>query len=347
MAQQKQKRWIYPFVLTCAGNTAIAVILSATYKGQTGFFDIFIISQIIGLSICSWMVAGMEQLATSSWIRPGFVIAGCMILGLLTGFLLCGGYLHLVRGVHQQIFFTQIMPKMALPTVFFGVPMIYFFYTRRQLLETRQKLQEEQIRHLTMEKNIAQQHLKLLQAQIEPHFMFNTLANIQSLIDADPVSAKQMLEAFNDYLRLCLKQIRQEMIPLEQELNLVRQYLAVFKIRFGRRLEFEIREDPDARKVEIPPFIIQPLVENSIKYAVEPSVDGGFILVTASIENKCLIIKVTDRGEPLTKDFSQSGSGIGLANIRERLECVYGNGFRMEMTAIPGKNLKVTIEVPQ
>lgn len=128
-----------------------------------------------------------------------------------------------------------------------------------------------------MEKEAAMTSLRLLQAQIEPHFLFNTLSNVISLFDIDIEKARQMLININEYLRICLQRTRQEMITLTEELDLVRQYLEIFKIRMGKRLNYEINDRTSIVDLPFPPLIIQPLVENSIKYGLEPQLDGGTI----------------------------------------------------------------------
>ncbi|MBU1343595.1 MAG: histidine kinase, partial [Proteobacteria bacterium] len=184
----------------------------------------------------------------------------------------------------------------------------------------------------------------LLQAQIEPHFLFNTLANVISLFDIDVEKARQMLIDINEYLRISLQRTRQEMITLSQELDLVRQYLEIFKIRMGKRLSYEIIDRTDMLDLAFPPLIIQPLVENSIKYGIEPKVEGGTIIIDCWTQENSLNIVITDTGIGLDKDANLAG--IGINNVSLRLEAIYGNRASLTLKQHHPTGIKAMIRVP-
>jgi signal transduction histidine kinase len=166
-----------------------------------------------------------------------------------------------------------------------------------------------------------QAKLALLQAQIEPHFLFNTLANVQSVIESDPRTAKSILEHLNQYLRVSLGRTRRPSSTLADELSLVTALLAIAAIRLGARLRYFI-DVPDALQLaQLPPLLLQPLVENALKHGIEPAVNGGEIRVTARLVEGSLHLSVTDTGVGLD---ASSPEGIGLANVRGRLESLYG-----------------------
>jgi len=180
------------------------------------------------------------------------------------------------------------------------------------------------------EKALAQQaaesQLRMLQAQIEPHFLFNTLANVQSLIASDAPRAQLMLESFTDYLRASLGQMRVGDSTLEAELETARNYLQLMQIRMGSRLVFSIEACGEARKAMLPPLLLQPLVENAVHHGLEPKVDGGAVRLCATIREGQLEIRVEDDGLGLehARRPVRAGSGIALANIRARLHTRYG-----------------------
>ncbi|MCV2368795.1 sensor histidine kinase [Roseateles oligotrophus] len=177
--------------------------------------------------------------------------------------------------------------------------------------------------------------LSLLQAQIEPHFLFNTLANVQSLIDVDAPRAKQMLEAFTDYLRASLGQLRQADASVATELAMAQSYLQLMQIRMGERLSFEIEASDEARSAVLPPLLLQPLIENAIHHGLEPKLEGGHIRVRAWVEQSRLRLVVEDNGLGLDarrRPGRKGGAGMALENIRARLASRYPDNASLNLT---------------
>jgi two-component sensor histidine kinase len=186
------------------------------------------------------------------------------------------------------------------------------------------------------EKRAAEAQLRLLQGQIEPHFLFNTLAGVLSLIDHDPAKAKQMLGDFTEYLRASLGAMRSELSPLAQELELAENYLRLLGARMDERLHWQIDADDDARRVNIPPLLLQPLVENAIHHGLEPKVEGGRVHVSAHLQGRALVLQVQDDGrgpEAAARPGARKGNGVALKNIRERLLSHYGHNASLEVSA--------------
>ncbi len=172
--------------------------------------------------------------------------------------------------------------------------------------------------------------LALLQAQIEPHFLFNTLANIHSLIQEDPQKASLILEELNAYLRTSLRRTRQPTSSLSEELDLVETLLAIAVARLGRRLEYTISAPEELRLHQLPPLLLQPLVENAIRHGIEPAIAGGSILVEVRRVNGELELTVADTGVGLNEEAPQ---GVGLANIRARLTSLYAGKGKLALYA--------------
>ncbi len=184
------------------------------------------------------------------------------------------------------------------------------------------------------EKRATEAQLRLLQAQMEPHFLFNTLANVVALIDAEPAKAKQMLAAFTDYLRSSLKGLRRDAAALGDELALAEAYLRVQQARMEDRLRFVVDVDDAARAALLPPLLLQPLVENAVQHGLEPSLDGGTVRVQARTEGGTLVIEVRDDGPgPSTRPRAATGNGLALANIRVRLAQRYAGAASLEVIA--------------
>lgn len=177
--------------------------------------------------------------------------------------------------------------------------------------------------------------LRLLQAQIEPHFLFNTLANVQGLIDYDPATAKLMLERFTDYLRASLQQLRHEASSLRQELAMADAYLALMQIRMQSRLRYRVDCDPGLPELALPPLLIQPLIENAIHHGLEPRIEGGELVVHAWRDGADLVIDVEDDGPGLAAPprLRRKGNGVALANIRERLQTRWGTRASLQLEA--------------
>lgn len=186
----------------------------------------------------------------------------------------------------------------------------------------------------TLLRQTMEAQLRLLQAQIEPHFLFNTLANVQSLMDRDPKRAKQMLEAFTDYLRASLEQLRSTDSTLAIELTMIGSYLELLQMRMEERLCFEIDASDEALAATLPTLILQPLVENAILHGLEPKIDGGRVRIRARVVDGLLDIRVEDDGLGLdsARRPRQHGSGMALSNIRERLHTRYGIKAALTLT---------------
>ena len=200
-------------------------------------------------------------------------------------------------------------------------------------------------RRLQAEKRAAEAQLRLLQGQIEPHFLFNTLANVSSLMDEDVPRAKVMLESFTDYLRASLGSLRRLDATLGGELDLVGHYLGLMKNRMEDRLQYTVHCDPNVRDVILPPFLLQPLVENALHHGLEPKVEGGSVKVSARIDGNALVLEVLDDGMGPDSTRRRPGAGMALANVRERLQTQYGDTASLTLTAAnPG--MRATLRMP-
>ena len=185
------------------------------------------------------------------------------------------------------------------------------------------------------EKRALEAQLRLLQAQMEPHFLFNTLANVATLIDYEPAKARQMLESFTDYLRSSLGNLRHEHSSVGAELDLARTYLALMQHRMDDRLRFQIN-CPDALRTQpLPPLLLQPLVENAIHHGLEPKVEGGCVTVSVERDGDQLVLKVADDGlgQDAARPGRRTGNGVALDNLRQRLAARHGAAARLELAA--------------
>lgn len=179
-------------------------------------------------------------------------------------------------------------------------------------------------------RQLTEARLQALQAQVEPHFLYNTLANVQALIEIDPPAAGVMVGHLIDYLRAALPKMRESNSTVGQEVELARAYLNILQMRMGDRLSFDIAVEAEAATRPLPPLMLPSLVENAIKHGLEPVRQGGHIQLFARIENGLLLIGVCDNGRGLQKDQGNA-TGVGLANIRERLQAMYGDSAALTL----------------
>ncbi|MBT9488875.1 MAG: histidine kinase [Rubrivivax sp.] len=178
--------------------------------------------------------------------------------------------------------------------------------------------------------------LRLLQSQLEPHMLFNTLANLRVLIGLDPPRAQAMLDRLISFLRATLTASRLNLHPLADEFARVDDYLALMAIRMGPRLQPVLDLPPALAQLPVPPLLLQPLVENSIKHGLEPQVAGGRLEVRARREGQTLVLQVRDTGLGLeAASAATAGTRFGLQQIRERLQTLYGTAARLQLETAP------------
>jgi sensor histidine kinase YesM len=325
--------------ITFIFDTIIAIFLSAIQFGE-GFISNFILSQCIGLSICSCVLIALHGFQKAKPIFQAIMVAAALLIGTLIGSFIG----ILVSGLSSAyVFERHDLIQMLFIGVMFGSIITYIFSSRAQIADSEARIQEEKIKRLTSETKAAEANLKLLQAQIEPHFLFNTLSNVLSLLDTDTEKGKSMLMDFVHYLRTSLSKIRGNKTTLGQEMEMIQAYLNIFKVRMGNRLHFKIDLPEKLKANSFPPMLIQPLVENAIKHGLEPKVDGGDILIRGIEKDGVLRLEVIDTGGGFIREQE---SGMGLSNIRERLFSLYGNSGRLILEENSPQGLKAAIEVP-
>jgi len=326
-------------LVTFVFDTLIAIFLTAIKFGA-GFPINFIISQCIGLSICTCMLVAHCFFDNAGPFVKTLWVAAALMTGTI-----CGSYLgSFISGLTPSTLFARhSLLQLLFLGVMFGGIITYFFSSREQIATSQAQALEEKIKRLTSEKKAAEADLKLLQAQIEPHFLFNTLSNIVSLLDSDPEKSRSMLMDFIHYLRTSLSKMREQEATLGQEMEMIRAYLNIFKVRMGDRLRYRIDLHDSLETTVFPPMLIQPLVENAIKHGLEPNIDGGEILIKGVVKDGLLKLAVADTGMGFKTDRQ---SGMGLSNIRERLLSLYGSRGRLILEEHRPHGLKATIEVP-
>jgi len=236
----------------------------------------------------------------------------------------------------SQHFWTRVLIVLA-TLIAVGLPVRIWNTTRIE-----RKLVEQ-------EKALLQARMDALISQINPHFLFNTLNTISSLIRFDPDMARTVLLKLSNILRRRLK-AQVHFAPLQQELDFIDDYLDIEVVRFGRdKLQIRKEIEPDTLDMVVPSMILQPLVENALRHGIAPKVEGGVITLRAKHGNGRLIVEVIDDGVGISEQRQPefSGSGIGISNVRERLKVVYGQDCVLKIDSRPGKGTAIRIEIPE
>jgi signal transduction histidine kinase len=221
-----------------------------------------------------------------------------------------------------------------------------YFIDRSRRAQAFAEVKKQEADVSNMSRQVTEARLQALQAQVEPHFLYNTLANVQALTEVDPAAANQMTGHLIQYLRSSLPKMRENTSTIGQEIELVRAYLNILKMRMGARLEFGIDVPVELNGVAFPPLMLPSLVENAIKHGLEPVREGGRIDVAVSREGDFIRVAVKDTGRGLTDTPTQAGGGVGLSNIRERLIALYGEQGKLTLESNEPKGVIASIVVP-
>jgi signal transduction histidine kinase len=204
-------------------------------------------------------------------------------------------------------------------------------------------LQQCAVDSARMDQQTAEARLLMLEAQIEPHFLFNTLAHVKRLYETDPASGERMLGNLKDYLAVALPQMREKRSTLAREVDHTLAYLNIQQVRMGRRLAFAVDIPPSLRDARMPPLMLLTLVENAIKHGLAPLPEGGRIDLRASSEGGRLRVQVADNGQGFAKS---TGGGTGLANIRARLTAIFGHAGTLALALNAPRGVIATIVLP-
>ena len=329
---------------------AVCLLITAllTQLGQ-GSWDVNLVySLAIGLPTWLSIEIGRRRFSESAdmpwpkgWRGVVLVICGVLI-GFSLGSLIGHSYQRWMYPQHSAKMPALLFPMLITIVCSAGMSTFFFLVGKARYLQ----MQAEQ-----SQRQAAEAHLKLLQAQLEPHMLFNTLANLRVLISIDAARAEQMLDHLINYLRATLSGSRSGTHSLAAEFALLADYLALMQIRMAERLSYTLELPAELTAVPVPPLLLQPLVENSIRHGLEPQLAGGHIHVQATLlDGDRLSLTVTDNGIGLKDDQPQASAdalkGFGLQQIRERLASRYGDTATFNLIAGSANGTKASIIFP-
>lgn len=319
----------YILLLNFVLCTVIALVLWLVVPaiGQFGFWRIFVHSQAIGncislLSILSFSLFCDSRYDTA-WVRP-LIITVATATGIYLG-LHIAHWLLGIPGNPLDFFGGREELTATLVTAVIASGGFNWYLSNRERVVRLQLTASEEHRRAENTRHA------LLRAQVEPHMLFNTLANLRALINTDTDKALNMLDRLDSFLRTTLQASRSATCLLSQEFSLLEDYLEIMKVRLGDRLHYELTLPPECRDLAVPTLVLQPVVENAIKHGIEAAIDGGEVHVSASLAGDALQLTVTDTGVGMAPSkyksvphSSEPSSGFGLDNLRERLKHGYG-----------------------
>jgi two-component system, LytTR family, sensor histidine kinase AlgZ len=299
---------VYAFICQASWHLCIAIPL---HKGET--------VRMIGSHATAAVVSA------GAWVGIGWVWASVL------------GSAFSIEGIESR-YVEQI------PIVFVsGVVLFLLAVAFNYLLITFEVSQRAESRALELQVLAREAELKALRAQIDPHFLFNSLNSINALIITDPAAARRMCVLLADFLRGSLKLGSAELIPLAEELKLAEYYLDIERVRFGSRLTVDRDIDPQCESCLVPPLIMQPLVENAITHGVAPALEGGVVHLRAERNGAGLKIVIENPFEP--ESSSRNGAGLGLKNVKLRLANLYHGNARIDVSRNPGR-FRVELQMP-
>ena len=330
------------FLLRGLRSAGFGVLIAVSLSGGLGTAFYPNLVQSVCIAICCWFAIDLGRVPLARWSHrndppdapesashwPGWpLMLVAIVVGSVFGFTVGNAIANLILGRSFGGYFRgnwQQMLALLLGSLVPGTVITYWFYARETIAGKEAAIQAA--------RRLAAEHqLKLLESQLEPHMLFNTLANLRVLIGVDPKRAQTMLDQLIAFLRATLAGSRAAQHPLRAEFARLADYLALMQIRMGERLQTRF-DLPDAlADLPVPPLLLQPLVENCIKHGLEPSIAGGRIDMRATRDGSMLVLTVRDTGAGMRGD-SVDGSRFGLVQVRERLAALYGDRASLTLT---------------
>ena len=303
-----------------------------------GWLDHFV-DQII-VAVCIFVgIAVAVLIPTNSTTGKHLLLLTSITLGALAGEALLLLRVPLPPGISVA---GVLFSKVARWLVVTGLAYAFFVF-QRQAAQAAAQAHESELQHIQLDQQMTEARLQSLRAQIEPHFLFNTLANVHQLYRTEPDRGRKMLANFIAYLRTALLQMRRNETTLKQEAELAQTYLDVLQVRMGKRLKVRFVIPEDLAALRFPPLALSTLTENAIKHGLNPLPEGGVIEITARAEDGRLKVSVADTGAGLQRN---SGTGTGIANLRARLAALYGDSGNLAFEANVPRGIRATIVVP-
>jgi two-component system sensor histidine kinase AlgZ len=346
-------RFLWRVLIVALMSASAAALIEVSFSHRVNIRDILRFAEFTLVYACS--ISFPSALTLYRLRQVEFAGRRGMLLLFRTGILLCtsffgclvgAGILYLIGLVPKGDYWIEFRGSVGLCVVLtltFGLSMHFYEETRLRLEAATVELHRHAMEEERAHKLLAEARLSSLESRIHPHFLFNTLNSIASLIPKDPKQAEDLVGKLASLLRFSLNANQTGLVPLSQELKLVRDYLEIEKTRFGARLRYEIQVPAALDNQGVPPLSLQSLVENSVKHVISPRPEGGRILVTASQEEARVSLEVRDDGPGF--DLASIPAGHGLENLSDRLALLFGPQATLQ-AARDGTQAVVRVSLP-
>ncbi|MCP3723629.1 histidine kinase [Paraburkholderia sp. CNPSo 3272] len=332
-------------VIVVIGNALIAVAL--TVAGVHGrFIDNLVFSQAIGLSIMLLLDVSRFFLQRHNALT-GPRLALAMVLAIVLGASLGRGIASVVLGIGlHNAFATKDLALTGWIALTATLLVTWYGWSRTRIAELSEQVARTAWQKEAAERTALSARLQALQAQIEPHFLFNTLATLDSLIASDPPRARELLASLNRFLRATLEASRAQSETLAVQFKVLDSMLAVHAMRIGPRLAYALDLPHDCADLPVPPMLLQPLVENALKHGIQGALEGGRVDVLARRDGEHVELSVTDTGPGFGATPGTQGAGVGLVNVRERLAALYGEQASLTLIENVPHGLVARVRLP-
>lgn len=331
MSARQQFAWLLLF------DTLIGLGITAFAENSLVINQVY--SHCIGL--CIWSLLQLQMLLfirqrQTQWRRLWLAVPLAAVVGYVVGTVFALQLLSLA-GINTLPYQSNKALGFLVLSLVAGTAITYYFMSRERLTQERQNTE-------VARRQATEARLRLLESQLDPHMLFNTLSNLRVLIATDPERATFMLDRMTAYLRATLSASLTSNHALQTEFDRLRDYLELIAIRMGPRLQFQLELPPALAQQQVPALLLQPLVENSIHHGLEPSIAGGYITVRAQLVGAHLELSVEDNGAGF--DAVQPVAGFGIAQVRERLKTLYGDVAQLQFDKPEAGGARARVTLP-
>jgi hypothetical protein len=338
--------WILPAFVAAYGMH----IVSVRYNPGLTFVEKLGAQLLMWMSWGVWAVivfAVLDRLAAAAahWTRFAMALVPLCVVVVLTQIFVAAGVTNLYALGESYPFMSTIAVGMRVSGAIFVVT-FWAIVGTHAAIRWYEAWRAQTVVSAQLSADLAAAQLRALKAQLNPHFLFNSLNSVVTLINRDPANAEKMVVRLSELLRGTLALSTEQEVPLRKELELAEQYLQIEQIRFADRLCVDWKIDPHSRDAAVPALALQPLVENAIVHGTSRVTGVGRIEVTAAVEGTALVISVRDNGFGPSAAASKPGTGIGLANLRERIARLYGESASLTLTDAPDVGAVATLSLP-
>ena len=340
---------LYGIAWLCVGCVLAILFHATTPRSWSSAFLLAVPMALMHASIClsAWWVCKSVPLGTTSTLRGVAVVFGAAIVAGVCWAVMSTAWASVLEETAVRVpgaWSARELPppggpwtpqvvrtRTALITFALGAPLYLVSAAVHYLVLTFESARTAERHALESQVLARDAEVRALRAQLNPHFLFNSLNSINALVGADPEGARRMCERLGEFLRLTLALAARETVSLAEEIQLVEHYLAMEKVRFGERLQSRVRIAPEVSQVPVPPLLLQPLVENAVKHGISERLEGGTIAIEADAAADSVRIVVSNPYDEDEGRTRRPGEGVGLANVQRRLQT--GAAKRTSMAA--------------